>query len=89
MNIRAEVSLYPLRTDELGDAISSFNRDIQNTGLPVTEGAMSTMLEGGADEVFAALCEAFKHAAEKHGVVLVLKASNACPPEGSHDMKGT
>lgn len=79
MNIQAEVSLYPLRTNELGAAIKSFNDVLENAGLTVHQGTMSTKLAGDADQVFAALGKAFEHAANERQVVLVLKASNACP----------
>ena len=82
MMIQAEVSLYPLRTDEIGVAIESFNGVLEDAGLAVHEAAMSTKLAGDVDEVFAALGEAFKHVANDSQVVLVLKTSNACPPDG-------
>jgi len=83
MMIQAEVSLYPLRTDEIGVTIESFNGDLKDSGLAVHKAAMSTKLAGDVDEVFGALGEAFKHVANDHQVVLVLKASNACPSDGA------
>ena len=80
MNVQAEVSLYPLRTDRLGDAIDAFAGELRRTGLTVRTGSMSSALAGDAEEVFAALGRAFQHAAEAHEVVLVVKVSNACPP---------
>ena len=50
------------------------------------EAAMSTKLAGKVDEVFAALGKAFRHIASDHQIVLVLKASNACPSDS--EMKG-
>jgi len=79
MNIQAEVSLYPLRTNELGAAIKSFNDILENAGLTVRQETMSTKLAGDADQLFAALGKAFEHAADGYQVVLTLKASNACP----------
>ena len=87
MMIQAEVSLYPLRTDEIGVAIESFNGVLKDAGLAVHEAAMSTKLSGDVDEVFAALGEAFKHVANDHQVVLVLKASNACPSDDTANGK--
>jgi len=81
MIIQAEISLYPLRTGEIGVAIESFNGALKDSGLAVHAQAMSTKLSGDVSDVFAALGEAFKHVANDHQVVLVLKASNACPPD--------
>ncbi len=83
MNIQAEVSLYPLGAAELGEAIDSFLRELENAGLTVHKGHMSSMLAGDVDEVFAALGKAFTSVANRHKVVLVLKVSNACPSGGS------
>ena len=87
MMIQAEVSLYPLKTDKIGVVIESFNGDLKDAGLDVHEAAMNTKLTGNVDEVFAALGEAFKHVANDHQVVLVLKASNACSSDGEVEGK--
>jgi uncharacterized protein YqgV (UPF0045/DUF77 family) len=79
MNIQAEVSLYPLRTSELSEAIDSFLGGLKDTRLTVREGNMSTMLTGDVDEVFSAVGKAFKRVANGRQVVLILKVSNACP----------
>ena len=89
MMIQAEVSLYPLRTDEIGITIESFTGDLKDAGLAVREEAMSTKLAGDVDRVFAALGEAFQHVANDHPVVLVLKASNACPTGSNVEEKRT
>ena len=83
MNIQAEVSLYPLGAPELGEAIDSFLGELENTGLTVHKGNMSSTLAGDVDEVFAALGKAFKAVANRYKVVLILKVSNACPSGGS------
>ena len=79
MNVQAEVSLYPLQTQEIGEAIDNFVNDLERAGLTVHKGNMSTMLAGDADDVFAAIGKAFKGVAGDHQVVLALKVSNACP----------
>jgi uncharacterized protein YqgV (UPF0045/DUF77 family) len=79
MNVQAEISLYPLRTSKLSEAIDSFLGDLEDAGLTAHEGNMSSTLAGDVDNVFAALVRAFKVVASGFQVVLVLKVSNACP----------
>ena len=83
MNVQAEVSLYPLRTDRLGEAVDRFAGELRGAGLTVRTGSMSSTLAGDAEEVFAALGRAFQRAAEAHEVVLVVKVSNACPADAA------
>ena len=87
MNVQAEVSLYPLQTQEIGKAIDGFVGDLERAGLTVRKGNMSSTLSGDVDAVFATVGEAFRTVAGDGQVVLVLKVSNACPSEGA--MKGT
>jgi len=79
MTVQAEISLYPLRTNNLRHAIEEFLGELKAAGLTVTPGNMSSTVSGEADAVFPAVGTAFKTAAENHPVVLVMKVSNACP----------
>ena len=79
MKIQAEVSLYPLRTQDLSQPIEAFCQVLQNAGLEVRSGAMSTRISGQADEVFTALQRAFAAVARDYQVVLTVRLSNACP----------
>ncbi|MBN2451709.1 MAG: thiamine-binding protein [Lentisphaeria bacterium] len=85
MTVQAEMSLYPLRTTHLGKGIDRFLGALGQAGMTVTMGSMSSTLEGGADEVFAALARAYKAVATDTQVVLLLKISNACPPCSSRE----
>jgi len=91
MKVQAEMSLYPLRTDAVGGVIRRFVDELKGDDLTVREGAMSTTLAGGVDEVLAAVGNAFKGVAHDHEGVLVLKVSNACPSigpsEGNSDVE--
>ena len=89
MNVQAEVSLYPLQTQEIGEAIDSFVNDLERTGLTVRKGNMSTTLSGDGDAVFAALASAFTAVADGGRVVLVMKVSNACPSDGVAERMNT
>ncbi|MFA4944793.1 MAG: YkoF family thiamine/hydroxymethylpyrimidine-binding protein [Lentisphaeria bacterium] len=80
MNVQAEISLYPLRTNELGQAIGNFLGELKAAGLTVQPGNMSSVVAGEAGAIFSAVAAAFKAAAENGQVVLVMKVSNACPP---------
>jgi len=82
MNIQAEVSLYPLRTSELGEAIDSFVNVLERAGLTMRKGNMSTALSGDVEAVFTAVASAFTTVADAGQVVLILKVSNACPSDG-------
>jgi uncharacterized protein YqgV (UPF0045/DUF77 family) len=79
MTVQAEISLYPLRTPHLSQAVDSFTAALRDAGLKVATGTMSSLIEGDADALFTALGHAFSATADRAQVVLVLKVSNACP----------
>jgi len=79
MNVQAEVSIYPLRTERIGAAINQFVDTLEQADVKVSAGPMSTWIEGETDEVFEAVRQAFAQTAEKYPLVLVLKLSNSCP----------
>jgi uncharacterized protein YqgV (UPF0045/DUF77 family) len=83
----AQVSLYPLRTAELGPAIDRALSAFREAGLEVIPGPMSTLVAGGEEALFTGLQQAF--AAAAHGdqpTVMVVTISNACPvPEHRSD----
>jgi tRNA-Thr(GGU) m(6)t(6)A37 methyltransferase TsaA len=68
-----------LRQERLAPAIDSALRIFQESSLDVVPGAMSTMITGEDEVVFAALQSAFRHAAEQGHVVMIVTFSNACP----------
>ena len=79
MNVQAEISLYPLRTDDPGHAIGMFLGKLNAAGLRLQPGKMSSIVAGDADVVFSTVGRAFKAAVENGQAVLVMKVSNACP----------
>jgi len=79
VNIQAEVSLYPLRTPHLSKPINEFCEALMKSGLHVDIGSMSAFPSGEVDQVFNGLKSALVEIGRDHEVVLVLKASNACP----------
>ena len=78
MKIDAEVSLYPLRNADLSKPIGAFLDRLQETGLKVDPGSMSSHITGECSDLFRALGDAFQKGAEEGDVVLVMKVSNAC-----------
>ena len=79
MKVQAEVSLYPLRQNDLTKSIQQFVKSLKNGNLNVKTGSMSSVISGDESIVFRSLQKAFEQAAKKYEVVLNLKISNACP----------
>lgn len=77
--IQAEVSLYPLRCADLSEPIAEFCRIVGSLGACVDDGPMSAIVSGSIDEVFNGLKAGVKAVARDGDVVVVIKASNACP----------
>ncbi|HZD89928.1 MAG TPA: YkoF family thiamine/hydroxymethylpyrimidine-binding protein [Pseudolabrys sp.] len=75
----AQVSIYPLRQERLGPAVAAVRTAMTAHGLAPEVGAMSTIVVGEAEAIFAAPSEAFAKAAETGEVVMTVTVSNACP----------
>jgi len=82
MKIQAEISLYPLRQNELTKPIRQFIELLENTKLKVKSGPMSTLVTGEAPVVFENLQKAFEGIAQRYEVVMTAKISNACSEVG-------
>ena len=76
--VSCQFSVYPLGASDLGAGIDAALATVQRRGLSVQPGAMSSIVNGPSEEVFAALGDAFE-AAASGGCVLVATVSNACP----------
>lgn len=79
MTVSAQISLYPLREESLGPAIERFRAALEREGLAPEVGAMSTVVTGETERVFAGLRKGFEEAAAHGSVALVVTLSNACP----------
>ena len=79
MKVQAEVSLYPLRQDDLTKPIQQFVESLKSNDLNVKTGSMSSVILGDSKIIFQSLQKAFEQAAQKYEVVLTAKISNACP----------
>jgi uncharacterized protein YqgV (UPF0045/DUF77 family) len=79
MKVKAEVSLYPLRQNELTKPIRQFVQILEINQLKVEPGPMSSLVTGDSQIVFENLQKAFERVAEKYEVVVSAKISNACP----------
>lgn len=82
MEVLCQFSLYPLGSGSLGPPIAAAVEAVRARGLQVEVGAMSSLVAGPSEVVFAALADAFTAAADR-GCVLTATVSNACPASGS------
>jgi len=80
--ITAQVSLYPLRQDNLSPSIDAVGKALDREGVESRMGAMSTLVWGDDEKVFPALLDAFRRAAEIGETVMTITVSNACPWPG-------
>jgi uncharacterized protein YqgV (UPF0045/DUF77 family) len=79
MKVQAEVSLYPLRQENLVGPVNRFCELLQKGGIEVHVGPMSSLITAESDVIFRSLKEAFEQLAKEYDVVLTAKISNACP----------
>lgn len=79
MRIQAELSLYPLKTERLVQAIGDFIRELAKPGISVAPGTMSTLVAGECEAVLRVIGDCFEKVCRHGEVVLVVKYSNACP----------
>jgi uncharacterized protein YqgV (UPF0045/DUF77 family) len=80
--VSCQFSVYPLGASDLSEGIGAALAAVQRRGLSVELGAMSSIMTGTSEEVFAALRDAFE-AASSGACVLVATVSNACPTSRS------
>ena len=83
--ISAQVSLYPLHVTSLSPIINKALRVFDHFGLEVYPGAMSTIITGDYEMVWAALRNAFAAVAMEGEVVMAVTVSNACPLPSNFD----
>jgi len=79
MKIQVELSLYPLRTEELAPSIEAFLRTVAQKGISIDPGPMSTVVSGESRAVFRAISKGLEKVAKGDEIVLIAKFSNACP----------
>jgi len=79
MFLAAQISIYPLRQPSLSSAINKALNIFRSHGLEVTTGAMSSLVLGDDEALFAGIKEAFNETAEQGEVVMTITLSNACP----------
>jgi len=79
MFLAAQVSMYPLRQSHLSPAIDEALGIFKQHNLEVTPGAMSSVVSGDNEALFAAIKEVFQQISEQGEVVMIITLSNACP----------
>ncbi|MFO7917318.1 MAG: YkoF family thiamine/hydroxymethylpyrimidine-binding protein [Anaerolineae bacterium] len=77
--ISAQISLYPLGQEDYGSPVHEVLDVLSERRLPYRMGSMSTVVWGDAEEVFAALQEAFARVTGSGLAVMTITVSNACP----------
>ena len=82
IGITAQVSLYPLRQNDLSPSINAVVQALDREGVESSTGTMSTVVWGDDEKVFPALMDAFRRAADIGETVMILTVSNACPWPG-------
>lgn len=75
--ICAEVSLYPLKTNEASSAITQSIDSLHNYGVEYSVGSMSTHLEGNEKQVWESLQGMFRKAQESGEISMVITITNA------------
>jgi len=83
--ISAQVSLYPLHVTSLSPIINKALGIFDHLGLEVYPGAMSTIISGDYEMVWAALRNAFTTVAMQGEMVMAVTVSNACPLPSNFD----
>jgi uncharacterized protein YqgV (UPF0045/DUF77 family) len=79
MQISAQISLYPLKQQRLLPTIEAAWKILEAHQLNPQKGGMSTVVNGEAEKVFAAIRDVFLRSSEKGPVSMVVTFSNACP----------
>jgi len=82
VEVLCQFALYPLGPGSLGPPIAAAVEAMRARGLQVEVGAMSSLVRGPGEVVFAALADALAAAADR-GCVLTATVSNACPAPAS------
>ncbi len=78
MEVSAQVSLYPLRQQDLGPSIDQAVAALRGHVVKLEVGTMSTMMTGDIDAVFGALRDGFAAAADRGELAMVITVSNGC-----------
>jgi len=84
----AQISVYPLRRTNIAAAVRAVLAAFAAHPVAVTPGAMSSIVAGDEEAVFAALADGYRTATQSGDAVMVLTLSNACPvpaPPGPAD----
>ena len=79
MRVSAQISLYPLRQQNLSPVIDEALKEFRRLDLDMQPGPMCTRISGEEAEVFAAMRQAFLKSAARGDVVMVVTVSQACP----------
>lgn len=77
----AEISLYPLKTDNASSVIKNSIRVLDNENVDYKVGSISTHIHGPEDDVWKSLRDMYKHAKDNGEVNMVVTITNAADGE--------
>ncbi len=75
--ISAEVSIYPLKTDDASAAITNSIELLNGHGVHYAVGSISTFLQGSEEQVWQSLREMFRSAGSQGEISMVITVTNA------------
>ena len=78
-DMSAQVSVYPLRRRALAGTINAVLAALGAGEVTIHPGAMSTVIVGSEEAVFAALRDGYRAATRDGAAVMIATLSNACP----------
>jgi uncharacterized protein YqgV (UPF0045/DUF77 family) len=79
--VGCQLSVYPLRQDDIGVSIREAVKAARAEGCSVRVGNLSTLLTGSEDQVFAALRAAFRAAQRRGSAVVVATLAAGIPSD--------
>ncbi|NPV27392.1 MAG: hypothetical protein HPY81_08125 [Firmicutes bacterium] len=88
--ICAEVSLYPLKTNQASEIINESLTTLDRQNVDYKVGSISTHIHGNAEQVWASLRQLFDKAQAASEVSMVVTITNAADDEiqGRHRVQG-
>lgn len=76
--IKAEVSIYPLKTSDASNVINSSIDSLKGQGVDYSVNSMNTTITGSKEQIFSSLEQMFSQAERTGGEVsMVVTVSNA------------
>jgi len=78
MKIQAELSFYPLCTQEISLYVKTFCDELEKRGLTLNISTISTIIAGESTDIMNAVSEVIEKVGKDKKFVLSCKISNSC-----------